>query len=313
MIKSKRLFSFILKQLGGFLFLKLGGVHLLKLLNKEKPVLIVLNYHNFSKYNNYSINRGDILKTGYSANFSKQMGFLKKHFNFVYPEDFFEANNNNNKGINVLVTFDDGYKDNYDIAFPILKKYNVKSIFFVVTNSIDTENWLEHDQLRYLVQTGQKSEVEIEDILKKMNQGHSISDWITKNKNILNVPEHRLMMNWNEIRELDQNGLKIGPHTNNHKILSFLDIDNQENEIHSSISTIKKELNTSPKYFAYPNGLYNNDTLSILEKSDIQYSFTTKPGFNTIVNNAYLFKRIGINPSDSVGVLLLKLFLNRKK
>lgn len=309
MIKVKQLITFLLKETIGFLFLNLGGVFLLKKQFKNRTYLLVLNYHNFSKYNNYNVNRGKITETGYSKNFEKQINFLKKHFKFYYPEEF----NEYKLGINVVITFDDGYKDNYDVASPILKKHKAKAIFFLVTNNIDTENWLEHDKLRHLVQTGQKSEFEIESLLKKMNNGHSISEWINENESILKNPPHRLMMNWNEVIEIAQSGLKIGPHTNNHKVLPFLDTDNQKAEIHSSIEKIKKEVNIAPKYFAYPNGLYNNETLSILEESEIQYSFTTKPGFNTVDTQPYLLKRIGINPSDSVGVLLLKLFLNRKK
>lgn len=310
MIKIRRIFFSILKETIGFFFLMLGGVHLLKYCLKGKAFLIVLNYHNFSKYNNYKINRGDILKTGYSSNFDKQIRFLKKHFDFSYPEDYFESGGN--KRTNILLTFDDGYRDNYDIAFPILKKHDAKAIFFIVTSIIGTKTWLKHDSLRFLVQSGVKNEIEIETQLKKMNLGHSISNWLHENEHLFKIPEHRLMMNWEEVNEIANNDFKIGSHTHQHSILSFLDYEKKKMEIQTSIEFIKNNLNIASKYFAYPNGLYNRDSINILKQSNVEYSFTTKTGFNLKTTTRHLLKRIGVNPSDSIGVLLLKLYLKGK-
>src|SRR5690606_2216702 len=102
----KRRMTYILKEVIGFLFLNFGGVQLLKKSTNGKALLVVLNYHNFSKYNNYKIKRGSLLETGFSVGFEKQIKFLKKHFKFSYPEEF----QKNNCDINILITFDDGYK-----------------------------------------------------------------------------------------------------------------------------------------------------------------------------------------------------------
>ncbi|RBP27059.1 polysaccharide deacetylase [Oceanihabitans sediminis] len=308
----KRLILHVIKEIIGFIFLNFGGVYLLKNSIKGDNYLVILNYHNFSKYNNYKIIRGKILETDFASNFNKQIRFLKKHFNFTYPEEFFP--NNRVDRINVLITFDDGYKDNYDIALPVLKKHNAKAIFFIVTNVIGTKKWLTHDILRYLVQTGIKSENEIETLLKEMNQGESIMDWLNKNKAcLMQHPSHRIMMNWDEVNKISKEGFKIAPHTHNHEILSFLNFNAQKDEVYNSIITIKHKLSIDSKYFAYPNGLYNEESIQILNKNHIQYSFTTKPGFNTLTDKPYELKRIGVNASDSLGVLLLKLYLNRKK
>jgi|SRR5690554_3620941 len=306
-----RFLIFILKQSIGFLFINLGGIFLLKRKFKSNPIFIVLNYHNFSKYNNYKKKRGKISETGYKENFSKQLKFLKKHFIFLYPEEFFEGEPPN--GLNVLITFDDGYKDNFDIAFPILKKYNAKAIFFIVTKIIGTDNWLKHDKMRFLVEKKLKDEYEVEAQLKKMNQGQLIESWIKQNESLIALPQKRLMMNWQEVKEMVQQGLKIAPHTHQHSVLSTLDYEKQKNEIVASVKTIKKQLNIDASYFAYPNGRYNDDSLNILLQNQIQYSFTTQPGFNSKKSAHLKLKRIGINPSDSIGVLLLKLYLNRNK
>ena len=83
------------------LILFFPGLYFLKRRFSKEPVLIVLNYHNFSLYNNFHINRGEIQETGFSSNFEKQVIFLKKHFQFNYPEEFF--NKNINPGIYLVI------------------------------------------------------------------------------------------------------------------------------------------------------------------------------------------------------------------
>ena len=123
--------KYFLKSSLGFTFRLFRLVSLIKILNKKKSLYFVFNYHSFSKYNNYYINVGSILETGYKENFDKQVRFFKKHFLFKYPKEFFSLKEPLHA---VLLTFDDGYKDNYDIAFPILSKHKIKSIFFIVSS-----------------------------------------------------------------------------------------------------------------------------------------------------------------------------------
>ena len=289
----------------------MGGVYLLKLTFYQKNVLYVLNYHNFSKYNNYRIQRGKINETGYINQFEKQIKFLKKHFNFCYPDDFFT--NQLSKKINILITFDDGYKDNYDLAFPILKRNNVKAIFFIATNYIGTKKWLWHDIVRYLVSLNKLEYTEAEFILKKMNQGFEVpKSFKEKVKKIMvEDPPERLMMNWKEVLELLKGGFIIGAHTSNHIILSFLEKSHQELEINNSIQAIKTRLGVNCLSFAYPNGIYNEVTLKLLKKYGINYAFTTNKGFNKNDQEKLKIKRIGINVSDSVYLVLLKLFISQ--
>ena len=96
---SKRLYLLLIAKTFGFLFKFLGGVYVIKYILRKKPYYIVLNYHNFSKYNNYKIKRGNILETDYSDNFDRQIFFLKKHFSFLYPSEFFKGKPEN--GLNI--------------------------------------------------------------------------------------------------------------------------------------------------------------------------------------------------------------------
>lgn len=215
----------------------------------------------------------------------------------------------------MFITFDDGYKDNYDIALPILKKYKAAVVFFITTNFIGSNNWLWHDQVRYLVAIGKINVDEAEYQLKRMNQDFPV-DGAFKNKveTLFQKAPRRLMMNWGEVKQLASNGFLIGAHTANHKVLSSLDKNEQQDEIERSLNAINQNLSIQSVHFAFPNGLYNQSTLDTLSSNKIKYAYTTISGFNQTKNNSKMrLKRIGINASDTIGVILLKLLRSIKK
>jgi peptidoglycan/xylan/chitin deacetylase (PgdA/CDA1 family) len=287
-----------------------GGIFILKTLFANRAYYVILSYHNFSLCNNYFIKRGDILRTGYSTNFDKQIRFLCKQFHFCYPEDFFAGRAK--KGINILINFDDGYRDNYSIALPILRKYNAKAIFFIATSFIGSNKWLWHDQVRYLAFHNLINKKKAEHTLKSMNKGKPISgNFKTEIARKMSVfrTDQRLMMNWDEINKIENHGFRIGAHTCNHVPLTFVDRPAQKSEVINSLKHVSNKIKSECSYFCYPNGLYNNEIISILDQENVKYSFCEIGGFNTIQASRYEIKRIGMNASDSISILALKLLV----
>lgn len=285
----------------------LGGVNFIKRKFKHKKILIVLNYHNFSLYNNYNFKRKSILQTGFSRNFEKQVIWIKKYFSYTWPETFY-SNSETLNNVSFFITFDDGYKDNYEIAFPILKKHNIPAAFFIVSSIPESNQWLLHDQLRYQIERKKITAKKAEEILIKLNQGKDISieimNCINPNEDIKN--KKRLMMNWQEIKDLKKNGFIIGSHSHTHTPLIFLDKVRKLEEIQNSNKIISEKINYGINYFSFPNGLYDSNSLEILKNLNYKYNFTTKSGFNDITNS-FEIKRIGINASDSIFIILFKL------
>lgn len=303
----KSLILIIIKEFLGFIFRISGLLHIIKKLSNE-PRYYVFNYHSFSKYNNYLIKRGDILETGYKKKFEKQLKFYNKHFNFRYPNEFFKSTNNSHCA---LITFDDGYKDNHDLALPLLKKHNAKTIFFIVTSLVGTNDMLMHDKIRLLVQKGKLSPKYLR-IVNKINYGiNEYSEKVLKNVNKIFDKEKikkRVLLNYSEIKKIIDTGFKIGVHTHNHKPLLFLNKNEQKSEIHDCIKALKK-LNIFADSIAYPNGLYNEDTLSICKELNLTHGFTTVSGVNRKNCNFLKMKRLGLNVSDSINVVTLKIVL----
>lgn len=117
----------------GMLFIIIGFILLLMMLNK--PKLAVLGYHSFTKGKS---NDQFVLELD---QFEEQLKYLKKHnYKTISLSEAYDIFKNKKKipRKTVMITFDDGYQSNYDLAFPLLKKYKMKAVVFVVGYHAET-------------------------------------------------------------------------------------------------------------------------------------------------------------------------------
>ena len=85
-----------------------------------------------------------------TTNFRKQIAYLKNNFSILPIDSFLKHINSDAKQFKLLITFDDGYKDNLDYAYPILKEFNVPAIIYVITKFIGNKFspwWIKIDEL----------------------------------------------------------------------------------------------------------------------------------------------------------------------
>ncbi len=115
-----------------------------------QPNIIVLNYH--------KIDNKNISLSVLPQDFDKQMAYLKNNnYHVITPDDLYESLEHNKKlPVNpVLITFDDGYEDNYRNAYPILKKYGFSATIFVITDFLNKyPNYLTWEQCKDLKKQG---------------------------------------------------------------------------------------------------------------------------------------------------------------
>jgi peptidoglycan/xylan/chitin deacetylase (PgdA/CDA1 family) len=87
-----------------------------------------------------------------AGNFEAQIKYLAENgYTFLFPEEIHDSGKH---GRSVIITFDDGYRDNYETAFPILQKYNAKAVIFMITYHIGQDGWLTREQIRSLESSG---------------------------------------------------------------------------------------------------------------------------------------------------------------
>jgi peptidoglycan/xylan/chitin deacetylase (PgdA/CDA1 family) len=162
---------------------------------------------------------------------------------------------------NIIITFDDGYRDNFLYAAPILKKYNVPATFFVTSGYIGTDKVFPWD-----IET--------------------------------NAPHP--MMSWDEVRELNNMGFEIGAHTVNHADLGKISYEEAKKEINQAKDQIENELGQKIISFAVPFGKKENIrpwTGKLVKKAGFQCCCTAFGGKVTPGCDLFSLPRIPIYPT----------------
>lgn len=226
-------------------------------LNYSSKELIVVNYHSTPKI--------------FDSNFEKQVVFFKEKYNVISPfelEDYYFNKDWKPKKCSLLFTFDDGLKNNLN-AVKILDKHNIKAIFFIVPDFINTK--LDRQKEFYL---------------------NKIRPII--NSQIDNEEEDFTALSWIELQELLAKGYSIGAHTHSHSLIAQLsELKNSIYEIVYCKETIEKALSTNITSFCS----INNTSVSVGKKekdliaANYKFHFTTFPGLNNDGKNPLLIKR----------------------
>ncbi|WP_164718101.1 polysaccharide deacetylase family protein [Colwellia sp. Arc7-635] len=278
------------------------------------------------------------------ANFVEHIQYIKKHFTVVTLDDLAEILKGKITDKRyALITFDDGYIDNYSKAFPILLENKISATFFLATNFINNAEIPWWDRIAYLVRHAQVDEIKLnnwpdritlskEDVptsirkvldVVKINNGSTIEEILIELHQKLQTPNSKfcdqepLFMTWDMAREMSAAGMEFGSQTCSHRILSHLSIEEQDYEAKTSKELIETELNTSIKAFAYPVGgkdSFTEETVKIIKKY-YQVSFSFISGINTSKQlNEFSIERISVDSNCNATQLshkLLKLFLKK--
>src|SRR5207245_5405986 len=114
--------------------------------------IVCLNYHRIGDGSSSLFDRG--LWSATPEEFSAQVRFLKRHFDVIGPDDI-PVVTSRKTGRYAIITFDDGYLDNYAVAFSILKNHRVSATFFVATGFVDNPQLPWWDELACMGRTSQ--------------------------------------------------------------------------------------------------------------------------------------------------------------
>lgn len=263
--------------------------------------------------------------------FEKHLIFIDKYFN-VAPIDFlannFDLGLTNNKGKPTCVlTFDDGWIDFYDNAFPLLKKHRKHATVFLPTDYIDSCKLFWTDEFAHLLynknmtlfaELSDKKNISIlkhiDEIkgsfehkleagiqfLKKFSsiQIESILNGLSEIWQIERNHSSRSFLSWEEIDEMKNSGLiSFGSHTANHQILTTIDTEEIVNELTFSRNKLinKNAFCRSSVPFCYPNGNYTKTIADMVKESGYNIAVTTKNGWNHINDGHFTLKRVGIH------------------
>jgi peptidoglycan/xylan/chitin deacetylase (PgdA/CDA1 family) len=241
----------------------------------------------------------DPIYTVLPEQFESQMAFLAEAgFVSLSLQEYTETARGDRRPAkrSVLITFDDGYADNYKIAWPIAKKYQVKINLFLCTSYLNQANPLVMSQDGYQIVRDYSPHLE----------GHS-----TLQKHIMNFPHLWRPLNWQEIREMHESGVEIGFHSHSHRNLALLSPAELATDIATGLLILQRELGYRPGCFALPYGWYdsyNSEVISILRNYGMPTIFSCHLGRSQISAPQPAYPRLTIYQEDDLSVFQRKLW-----
>jgi peptidoglycan/xylan/chitin deacetylase (PgdA/CDA1 family) len=276
----------------------------------EKDVLLVLNYHRIGDRD-----QDEFDSNVFSVNadqFNEQIAYLKEHLTLVTLEEALAFIDGKAKDrtprSRVLITFDDGYMDNFETAFPILRSHGAQGVFFLTTDMVGSCRVPWWDEIAYVIKTARQRQFTLHypsDLAVDIDQdGVSISlrnvvksyygpentdpaRFIRELKEAAQGDEPptslRRFLNWEEAKEMLEGGMAIGSHTIDHPILSRLGREEQRRELAQSRAVLKDRLGMNAEALAYPFGVedsFSDQTMEVAAETGYRAAFSFYGGTN---------------------------------
>ncbi len=291
----------------------------------EKPVLLILGYHRILPENHPEYH---LMQPGMRVRpeiLAMHIRVLRQYFEFVDLNEWVKKARVGEAMANksVALTFDDGWVDNYEYAYPILKQEEVPATVFLVSSMIDTSKqfWPERvgsildyikksgsnicnvEQVSWLKQHGfdpnDSTLFNEEDINRLISHLKKHSDEkICKNLLIFSNIESLLtypvqMLNKAQLLEMKASGfVTYGAHTRNHyRLDKMASRESLKEEVLGCKIELEALLDVNISGFCYPNGNFDETSVDVVG-SEYQYSCTTQKGWNTVETNTLLLNRI---------------------
>jgi len=276
----------------------------------ERDLLLVLTYHRIGNREEDPFDPDAFSAT--AEQLDEQISYLKRHVSLVNLEEalaFIDGTiHDKTRRCRALITFDDGYLDNYTVAYPILRSHGVQGVFFLATSLVGSCKVPWWDHIAYLMKTARQRrfrlhypadlvvDVDKRGITKTLRdvfglyykpQNTDPTRFIRELKEEAkgNDPPAtmRRFLDWNEAREMRSGGMAIGSHTHSHQVLSQLGPDQQRQELAHSRTLLKEQLGTAADVLAYPVGArssFSDETQRLAREVGYHAAFSFYGGTN---------------------------------
>ena len=266
--------------------------------------------------------------------FHKQIDKLVKKYDIV---SLSEAVNQCKIGsakakIQIVLTFDDGYQDNYEVVYPILKQKGLPATYFIAPDYIGIKNSLwDYEIFKILYNNRNLHKINIggKDISQNIFQSRlffifSIIERIksldsNSRQKFLEIFRNEVQekeindylsdkcMTWDQIEELSLNDMEIGSHGLTHSSLARIPFDEAVQEITRSKEIIENNIKKKCIYFAFPFGSkkdYNSELIDYIKNAGYQACLLNTHGYNHIKKDAFCFRRIIMEDTTNLDYLL---------
>jgi peptidoglycan/xylan/chitin deacetylase (PgdA/CDA1 family) len=316
-----------------------------------RPGLVVLTYHRIAEPATNPFYDPVISATPNA--FRLQLDWLQSHVHLLSLDELIERLEHRSSwhGPAVMLTFDDAYRDNFDVAFPMLCDRHIPATFFIPTAFLETPQVPWWDQVAYILKTTQVRTIRlpyspdpgshtpalvadfavispseaiatvigailddrVPDVCWFLEQLRARAEISADNREL----GQALFMNWDQIRRLacSNHGLSIGSHAHSHRKLATLDEDTQLQELTTSKRILEAYLGNRINALAYPYGWagsYTARSKSLAAEAGYHLAFSSEPGLIRAVDlDCFSLRRLGVGVGDSAVLLRARMALYR--
>jgi peptidoglycan/xylan/chitin deacetylase (PgdA/CDA1 family) len=305
-----------------------GLFSLFRWVNRQKTIILV--YHGITAESSFL---GLFNHAGLHVNIDKfveQMQHVRGKYNVISLTEFLSANRNRSRlpRYSVVLTFDDGYENNYTQAFPILSRWRLPATIFLATHYIGRNDLFWSDRLELLFSSDECLSRILPRVTQLRPENNSpkalLQSLIVLCKSIADDQKVRLIeelenacasvelprppdyrcLTWDQIREMCASGLiDIGSHTHNHVIMTRVTPDQACEQAATSKRVLHEAGGISTSLFSYPNGQYSDidhDTHATLASQGFSCGLLSVEGLNGAQSSPFALKRIGIDANTSI-------------
>lgn len=287
--------------------------------------IVTLNYHRIGDPDQTPIDPGVYSAT--PEQFEEQLKYLKVECDVIGVGDITDVLRQGSKRRCVLITFDDGYLDNYQVAYPILKQVGLPAVIFLTSGFLDQRVVSWWDEIAWIVKNSRQLELKLPDAWElepfPLTNGQSRPAVLRLLRFAKLLPPESLQkllnelaeaagtgrapqnsetapwLTWDMVREMRRGGIDFGGHTVTHPVLSTCTSEQQHFEIMESKRRIEQEVGEPISVFSYPIGQpwsFNADSVRIAREAGYQYAFSFYPGYSTSGSNKFDMRRVAIEP-----------------
>jgi peptidoglycan/xylan/chitin deacetylase (PgdA/CDA1 family) len=309
------------------------GVTVLRRRGKEFPA-VILFYHRFQKRKGPAVPPKLWIDV-----FRRQMAHVRREYEVTTLDRLVEGVGTEGgfRNPTVVITMDDGFRDNFELAFPVLTEMDMPATIFLTSGLIGTEKapWVDEigmaiwrTELKHLAfpeLLGEKT-LDLSSAEGRGLASHELYERLLEVEHekkeglVLEVleilwgdsgercPNERVMLTWDEIRDMGQHKISFGAHTVSHPVLSRMPFEDAAREILDSKEMIEKQVGGEIKHFAIPNGRDEDFTEELREfcKKGVFLSVATT-NIGRVDPGADVYRLPRICPSESICVFAFDL------
>jgi len=282
--------------------------------------------------------------------FAQQMSFVRSNFTVLSLQellDLWQRGEWSARARYCVITFDDGWLDNYRHAFPVLKQLRMPATIFLPTDYVGRNEWFWPDQLAVLCKSvadwKQRQErleavetvfagflgEDAAQLVEAVAHHKQVSDEIIERCKQLpterirefvqtlaaelrvTLPPDRVIVNWDEVREMSRGGVSFGSHSCTHRIMTTITLDEVSEELVRSRQVLFDQgVNFVPVY-CYPNGNSDASIEDLVKANGYEAAVSVRMGFEgSCPENRYAIRRVGIHNdiSDTIPLFSFRLF-----